>query len=139
LSLNNWKERPVTGWGFSIAGDDFATNGQYDGCGYHGLLASVGVVGIAGFAGQILYLLIYLVKNNKKRFSIYPENDARNTRWLYATGAGFCACFWVQGIGEAWMMGVGSFMTFSYFIGISAILSAIQIRNNEMNPWYYYP
>ena len=121
--LMYWRLRPALGWGFSTT--DPSGERPIDGSGYHGLLASVGVIGCVGFGFHLLVLLLTEFKHRKRRFSVLPDTDPQNGRWLFSTGAGLSAGMLVQGVGEPWMIGIGSVMTFAYLLSLGALLSSL--------------
>jgi O-antigen ligase len=118
-----WRLRPALGWGFSAT--DPSGDRPIAGSGYHGLLASVGVVGCVGFGFHLLVLMFTEYKHRKRRFSVFPDTDPQNCLWLFSTGAGLSAGMLVQGIGEPWMIGIGSVMTFAYLFALGALLSSV--------------
>ena len=115
-----FQENPWLGKGYAV--HDRAGM-VIDGSGYHGLLASVGAVGIIAFISVALWVLWFLLRrgvflNKRKRY--YPCN-----RELMAYGGGGFVALLVQGVGEPWMLGPGSFMHVVYWLSIGACIAGI--------------
>ena len=94
-----------------------------DGSGYFGLLASVGAVGTLVFISIALWILWFLFKRGvylNKRKGYLPCN-----RELMAFGGGGFVALLVQGVGEPWMLGPGSFMHVVYWLSVGACIAGI--------------
>lgn len=121
--IARWKERPVLGWGFSVT-DQFSIL-PVDGSGYHGMLASVGTLGALGFGGTVLGLLLSL-QSYRKMTSQHPKvARTDDPRFVACLGFGLVFAFLVQGVGEPWQIGIGSFSTFTFYTGIGMVLSGM--------------
>ncbi len=121
-ALEQWRNYPWLGNGFGVT-DPYSIR-PIDGSGYHGMLASVGVLGTIAFAIPPLILLGSVWRSVRSRhWGNRPvlENDPRE---IMAFGSGPMVGLLVEGVGEPWMIGIGSMMVFLYMLGFGACLSA---------------
>lgn len=122
-AIEYFKEDPWLGKGYAV----HDTSGLVlDGSGYHGMLASVGIVGTALFlsvAGLILVRLFRRGMMLTKQKNYLPGN-----RELLALGGGCFVALLVQGVGEPWMLGPGSFMHVVFWLSAGACIAGITYK-----------
>lgn len=123
MALAFWRVHPWLGNGFGVT-DPYDPR-PIDGSGYHGMLASVGVLGVAAFSLPV-FLLLWKVGRAARDpcwgLSFPMANDPRE---IMALGSAPVVGLLVQGAGEPWMIGVGSLMTFTFMLGVGGCLSAL--------------
>ncbi|MHB8789325.1 MAG: O-antigen ligase family protein [Desulfobulbaceae bacterium] len=122
-AIHYFKENPWLGKGYAVH-DTFGM--VLDGSGYHGLLASVGVVGILMFISVAVWILVRLFRRGMmltKQKSYLPGN-----RELLALGGGCLVALLVQGVGEPWMLGPGSLMHVVFWLSAGACIAGIMFQ-----------
>ena len=128
-AYRQWLDAPWLGHGYATTGRGIAI----DGSGYVGLLASVGILGAVGFALPILSILALLVQEGKKAYGQKSlAQYAPEHRQLLALSAGPLVALLVQGVGEPWMLGPGSFMQFIYWLCVGGCLTATGLMQRPL-------
>jgi O-antigen ligase len=123
LAFAFWRVHPWLGNGFGVT-DPYDPR-PIDGSGYHGMLASVGVVGVATFILPVFLLLWKVGKASRHPCWEQSLPVANDPREIMALGSAPVVGLLVQGAGEPWMIGVGSLMTFTFMLGVGGCLSAL--------------
>lgn len=122
-SLELFRENLLLGTGYA-AHDEAGT--IIDGSGYHGLLASVGIIGTSLFLAIALAIIFRLVRRGLYLAS--HKNYAYGHRDIIALGAGCFVALLTQGVGEPWMIGPGSLMHVIYWLSVGACLSSLSAK-----------
>jgi O-antigen ligase len=119
-SLDVFRESPWFGSGYGVHD---AEGGFIDGSGYHGLLASVGLVGLIAFFGVAAWMLLHLW-HALRAIRMYPAQLSGN-RELLGFAAGCFTGLLAQGIGEPWTIGPGAFAHLIFWLSAGACVAGI--------------
>ncbi len=119
-AINLFKESPWLGKGYAVHD---ASGMVVDGSGYHGLLASVGIVGTILFLSIAFWILVHLF--SRGLMLTKNKNHLPCNRELMALGGGSFIALLVQGIGEPWMLGPGSLMHVVFWMSAGACIAGI--------------
>ena len=125
-ALEVFEGKPLLGAGYGVHYPDGIV---IDGSGYHGLVASVGVIGATFFFGIAFWLIVRLFRLGG--VLIKRKNQSAGNRELLAVGGGCFIALFVQGVGEPWMLGPGSITHVIYWLSVGACISAIYLSHER--------
>lgn len=121
-SIQYFYENPWLGKGYAVHD---ASGSFVDGSGYFGLLASVGVIatGLFLLIAALIVVRLYRLGSRLHRHTNMPPGN----RHLMALGGGCLVALLVQGVGEPWMLGPGSFIHVIYWLSVGACIAATSV------------
>jgi len=126
-SYESWTKKPWFGYGYGRTGQDFtlrsvvsAPMATRDGSGYLGLLESVGVVGAFALVWLYWVLGAYIWRGIRA----WRRGHRTVYTWILLVSGAALVTLAIQGGGEPWIIGPGSFMHVFFWLSIAALVAA---------------
>jgi O-antigen ligase len=126
-SYESWKERLWFGYGYGLTGKTFtlrsltsAVGAVRDGSGYLGLLESIGAVG----AASLLFVYVIVLRYVWQGVRLWRQGYRHLEVWLLLMAGTVFVALIINGGGEPWMIGPGSFMHTFLWFSVAGVLAA---------------
>lgn len=129
-AFSSWQEQPYLGHGYGMTHDDYVLQSWFssvgsviDASGYFGVIASVGVVGIAMLFVLTVYSMRYVVRLTRLATLQPIVRTHIGGWWLSMFGGSLFVSLIVQAAGEPWLIAPGDFAHLMFWLSIGMMSS----------------